>query len=233
MVLAYFVKSITGFGNTLVMGSLFSYIVPNKLTTPVDLLMSIPTNGYMTWRERKHISLKAAVPLAVLMIIGIIPGVYFLKLGSDRVIKAVLGLVIIGTAIQIGIGKSGLQAKKSNPAVLIIIGFISGILAGVFGIGVFVAVYFTKTAVNKHQFRANTCFVFFVENLFRLILYCVTGILNKNVFLMTLALSPAVLIGMVLGIKADKRINEAKLKYIVVIMLILSGVTLFVKNMFF
>lgn len=35
---AYFTKGITGFGNTLVMGSLFSFVVSNRLTTPVDLL---------------------------------------------------------------------------------------------------------------------------------------------------------------------------------------------------
>lgn len=74
---AYFTKGITGFGNTLVMGSLFSFVVSNRLTTPVDLLFGIPTNTYMAWKERKNISLKIVIPLSLMLLAGIVLEHYY------------------------------------------------------------------------------------------------------------------------------------------------------------
>ena len=233
VVFAYYVKAITGFGNTLIMGSLFSFVVPNTVTTPVDLLIGSPANGYMVWRERRSISFKGAAPLALLTVAGAIPGVFFLKMGADWLLKALLGLIIIGLAIQIAAQRNGSRQKKSHPAVLAVVGLISGVLTGVFGIGALVAVYFNKTAENKSQCRSNMCFVFMIEGIFRFILYLATGILTKNIMIMAAALLPAVVIGMALGTKTDKYIDETKMRYIVIALLIVSGATLFVRNMFF
>ena len=49
--LAYFVKGLTGFGNTLVMNSLLSLFKENRFITPIDLMLSIPTNTYMAWKN--------------------------------------------------------------------------------------------------------------------------------------------------------------------------------------
>ena len=69
--LAYTVKGVTGFGNTLVIDSLFSFTESNKLITPIDLLFSLPTNTFITLRERRHITFKTVLPLAILIVIGI------------------------------------------------------------------------------------------------------------------------------------------------------------------
>jgi len=216
-----------------VMGSLFSFVVPNTITTPVDLLMSIPTNAYMAWRERNAILFKTAIPLAALMVVGLIPGTFFLRMGSDWLLRAILGLVLVGVALQIAFQKAEPQGKPNNMLVVALIGLISGILSGIFGIGVLVAVYFTKTAANKQQLRSNVCFVFLCENIFRIVLYWATGILNRDIFFITLALFPAVVIGMALGRKADGYVDEVKMKRAVVVLLVLSGATLFVRNVFF
>jgi len=229
-ILAFFVKAITGFGNTLVMGSLFTFVIPNAITTPVDLLIGLPANGYIAWRERKAITLKVALPLALLMVVGLVPGTFFLKTGPDWLLRASLGLVILGMALQMALKKPEPQTGKLNKAALAFTGLVSGVLSGMFGIGVLVAIYFSKTTDNKQQFRSNTCFVFLFENIFRVVLYWATGILNREVFLITLALLPAVVIGMALGRKADKHVDEAKMKHAVIALLILSGTTLFIRN---
>ncbi|MCX7772963.1 MAG: sulfite exporter TauE/SafE family protein [Clostridia bacterium] len=72
--MAYFAKGITGFGNTLIMASLFSFLIPNRLTTPVDLFLSIPTNAWLFYRNRKSLSMKLAAPLCLTVLIGAIPG---------------------------------------------------------------------------------------------------------------------------------------------------------------
>lgn len=233
-IMAYFVKGITGFGNTLVMGSLFSFVISNRLTTPVDLIFSIPTNAYLVWKDRKSISIRIVVPLSLMMLAGIIPGTFLLKTGNDWLLKSALGLVIIGLAIEILTRKPLLnQTKKTNAGFLVIIGVFSGILAGLYGIGALLVAYISRTADNRNQFRANICCVFLVENIFRFFLYWFSGILNKEVLLLTLLLSPAVVLGMIIGIRVDKKLNEKTVKKFIIILLIVSGTILFLRNALF
>jgi len=236
VVLAFLVKAITGFGQTLVMGSIFSFVLPNTVITPVDFLMSMPANAFIAWRERRSVSLKAALPFAAFTVVGLLPGVLLLRMGSDWQLKAILGLVVAGMAIQIMAGKNdapGTPIKKRHPAVTVFAGLLSGVLIGAFGVGALTAFYFKKITGNKHQFRANTTLVLFIENICRLVIYLATGILNMRVLVLALALMPAMAIGILCGIKLDKRIDERKMKFIVAALLLLSGSTLFIRSAFF
>jgi uncharacterized protein len=229
--LAYFTKGITGFGNTLVMGSLFSFVVSNRLTTPVDLIFSIPTNTYIVWRERKNISMKVVIPLSLMLLAGIIPGTFLLKVGSDWILKSIFGIIVVGMALEMLTRKPSKNGtNKTNPIFLIVIGVLSGVLAGLYGIGALLIAYISRTTNNKSEFRANICCVFLVDNIFRFFLYSFTGILNKEIFLMTLFLSPAVFIGMLIGIKVYSNMKEETVKKSVIALLIVSGVVLFLKS---
>lgn len=231
--LAFFIKGITGFGNTLVMGSLFSFVVSNRVTTPVDLILGIPTNIYMVWRERKNISLNVVIPLSLMLLVGIIPGTFLLKVGSDWVLKSILGLLVVGMAIEMIIRKpTKNESKKSNPIFLVIIGVLSGVLAGLYGIGALLVTYVSRTTNNKNQFRANICCVFLVDNIFRFFLYFYTGILTKEILIFTLGLSPAVILGMMLGFRVDANMKEETAKKTTIALLIISGTTLFLKSFF-
>lgn len=228
---AYFIKGITGFGNTLVMGSLFSFAVSNRLTTPVGLIFGIPTNTYMVWRERKNISTEVVIPLSLMVLIGIIPGIFLLKVGNDRILKSILGVVVVGSALEMMTRKSNKNImKKTNPILLAVTGITSGVLTGLYGTGALLIAYISRTTDNKSQFRANICCVFLVDNIFRFFLYLFTGILNKEILYMTLFLSLAVFIGMMIGVKVDSNMKEETAKKSVIALLITSGTVLFFKS---
>jgi hypothetical protein len=234
--IAYFVKGLTGFGNTLVMGSFFSFVVSNRLTTPVDLILGIPTNIYIAWKERKNISLKIVIPLSLMLLAGIIPGTFLLKVGNDWLLKSMLGVVVMGIALEMLTRKPNNTAnltvtqKRWHKVFLLFIGILSGVLAGLYGIGALLVAYISRTTDNKNQFRANICCVFLVDNVFRFFLYLYTGILNLQVLFYALLLSPAVFIGMKLGLKANNNMNETTVKNAIIIMLMISGGILFIKS---
>jgi uncharacterized membrane protein YfcA len=161
----------------------------------------------------------------------VIPGTFLLKTGNDTLLKAILGLIIIGIAIEMYTRKPSTdEEKKTNPIFLILIGVISGVMAGMYGIGALLIAYISRTTNGKSQFRANTCCIFLVDNIFRLCLYLYTGILNKEVLLLALLLSPAVIIGMILGVKVDSCMDEQSVKKSVVGLLIVSGTILFLRS---
>lgn len=232
--IAYFTKGITGFGNTLVMGSLFSFMISNKITTPVDLLISIPTNVYMVYRERKHIKVTIVLPLSLMLLAGVIPGTLLLKVGNDWVLKSALGIVVVGIGIEMFTRKENKKVKsKKNSIFLVVVGVISGILAGAYGIGALLVAYISRTTSNKWEFRANICCIFLVDNFFRFFLYWYMGILNTSIVTFTAHLIPAVIIGLFLGIKIDSKMNEKTTKTTVITLLVISGVVLLIKSTFF
>ncbi len=122
------------------------------------------------------------------------------------------------------------EVTKNNPIFLIIIGVTSGLLAGLYGIGALLVAYVSRTTDNKRQFRANICCVFLVDNVFRLFLYLFTGILNKEILLLVLFLSPAVILGMIVGVKVDSHMKEETVKKVTITLLIISGTVLLLKN---
>lgn len=233
-ILAYFFKGITGFGNTLVLSPLFSFAASNRLITPVDLVLGFPANVYMAYRERKHISMKIVLPLSLMLAAGIVPGVFFLKTGNDWVLKSILGIVVVAMAVEMALRKpEGPEKRKANPVLLAAIGVASGVLCGLFGIGALLVAYISRTTDSMGAFRANLCAVFVVENVFRLVIYSLTGILTAEALLLSLFLLPASAIGLFIGIKVNARLKPETAKKTVLALLAVSGIALFITNAIF
>ena len=68
-VVAYFIKGLCGFANTLVFTTILSFGTPNVNISPIDY----PTNLILTWENRKKLDSKVYLPLIALVIIGSIP----------------------------------------------------------------------------------------------------------------------------------------------------------------
>ncbi len=231
--LAMFVKGLAAFGNTLVFSPLMNFNADTQLVAPVDLLMTIPANAFMAWRERKSISPAIVIRLVTLIYIGLIPGTIFLSIGSSQVLKVILGLAIVILGAEMLLREKAMKRqseKKSNPIVLIIIGLISGVLCGLFGVGAFLTAYLNRTTSNQSQFRANFCAVFFLENIARFALYLYSGILTLASAKYALCIAPAAVLGLGCGILASKKIPEQHAKKVVAALLVLTGLSLAGQN---
>ena len=52
-VVAYFIKGLCGFANTLVFTAILSFGSVNANISPIDLLLGYPANVILTWENRK------------------------------------------------------------------------------------------------------------------------------------------------------------------------------------
>ena len=86
-VVAYFIKGLCGFANTLVFTAILSFGSVNANISPIDLLLGYPANVILTWKNRKNLDPKVYIPLAVLVLAGSIPGAFLLKNVDARAIK--------------------------------------------------------------------------------------------------------------------------------------------------
>ena len=226
-VCAYFVKGLCGFANTLVFSTILSFSTNNVNISPVELVLGLPSNIMISYKERKSVQWKVCLPLAGLVLLGDIPGILLLKNTNTQVIKGIFGFVIIAIGIEMLLREYMRKTKKSQ-LLLITIGILSGILCGLYGIGALLAAYMGRVTDNSSSFKGNLCIVFLIDNLFRLVMYGVTGIITLATLKQSVILFPFMAFGLFLGMKGSSFLDEKKIKKLVIIMLILSGVSLIV-----
>lgn len=230
-VLAYYVKGLCGFANTLVFTSVLAYGENNASITPVDLLVGVPANALMAWKYRKESDWHVWLPMAVILFIGIIPGTFFLKNVDAHMIKIVFGVIVVLLGVEMLLRERQTKTQKSSKIVMFTIGILSGILCGLFGVGALLAAYFSRTTSDSRAFKGSLSIVFLLENLFRIVLYTVTGVFTWTILQRAALMLPCMVVGLFLGMKSSSMLNEKTAKRVVIIMLIISGISLIVTNL--
>lgn len=227
---AFYVKGLCGFANTLVFTTILSFTAANINISPLELVLGYPTNLIISWKERKAIDLKIVLPLTVMVIVGSFGGALFLKNADITLIKIIFGVLVIIVGIEMLLRELSHKKMESSKILLTIIGILSGFLCGLFGVGALLGAYVGRTTDNMKAFKANLCTVFVIENTFRIGLYLFYGILTVTALKRALVLVPFMLIGLFAGMLSAGRISEHVVKKIVIILMIVSGVALILNN---
>ena len=230
-VCAFWVKGLCGFANTLVFTTILSFGNNNVNISPVELILGYPTNFILAWKERKSIKWRVCVPLALLVVIGSIPGVLFLKNTDTTIVKIFFGVVIIFIGLEMLLREFQTRKIKQSKVVLGIIGILAGLLCGLYGIGALLGAYVNRVTEDSSSFKANICIVFLVENTFRIVLYGLYGIITFDIVKQAIILIPLMFIGLALGMLSVKFLDEKVIKKLVIIMLIISGIALVINNL--
>lgn len=227
---AFFIKGLCGFANTLVFTTILSFGNSNVNITPVELILGYPTNIILAWKERKSIQWKMCLPLALLVIVGSIPGAVFLKSADTGLIKTIFGAVIILIGLEMLLREVQKKKIRQSRIAMGIIGVLSGLLCGLYGVGALLGAYVNRISDDSSSFKANICVVFLVDNTFRIMLYCLWGIITFDIVKQAVMLIPLMLVGLFAGMLSGKFLNERIMKRIVIIMLIISGLALILNN---
>ena len=225
---AFFVKGLAGFANTLAFTTILGFGSSNLEITPMELVLGFPCNIYLAWHERKKISMRKVLPITAMVMLGSIPGAFFLKTLDVKLLKILFGILVIIIGIDMLI-KNGRKPKNGPKALTTLLGLAAGILCGLFGVGVLVAAYISRTADDPDEFKGTVSAVFAVENIFRIALYACTGILTPAILLGALKLVPFMILGLAAGLICSGKMKESIVKKIVIILLIIAGAALIVR----
>lgn len=74
---AFYIKGLCGFANTLVFSSILGFGVNNVNISPIELVLGYPSNIILTVKNRKSLDPKVFIPMAVLVVLGSILGPFF------------------------------------------------------------------------------------------------------------------------------------------------------------
>lgn len=231
---SYFVKGLAGFGDPLISNPMLSLTtLQNNQITPMNLLMNWPLNFYISFKNRKAFSMKATIPMLCCILAGMIPGLLCLKYAASWILKAFLGLVIVICGIEMLTRKESVRSS-GNPIVMAIVSMASGFTAGLYGINLFFVAYIERTGyVNRNQFRGQMCFIFFIENTIRLLIYIFTGFYTMDIIKLALISAVGVVCGMFLGSRVDSKLSEATVRKVITIVFICAGLSTLIKAVIF
>ena len=229
--LAMFVKGLVGFGNTLVFDTITSYTANNVDISPVELLLTYPSNLILALRNRSRLDYRIWLPTAIVVVIGSFTGVNLLRYLDAHLVKIFFALVVIGMSVKMFLD---IRSNVSHPlrgSVRVIFEIFAGLIFGMFGVGTLVAVGMGNNVEDTETFKTNLNMVFVVETTIRIVLYLVYGIITLQTFTRSLMLYPFMFASVFAGMKVASRMNERTVKYLVVLFLFISGISLLVTNL--
>lgn len=218
-----FVQGAIGIGFALIVAPVVGILKPELLPVTLLLLM-LPLNLHVCWRERAHIDWRGATWITVGRFFGTFAGVWLLAVLSARHLGVAVGIF---TVVAAGVA---LIAPPFSP-----------VRASALGVGLFTGVTETATGIGgpplallyQHAkgpvLRATVALCFFVGEMMSLGLLAITGQLGMEQALAGLYLVPAVMLGSALSRMAHHRIGGKGLRMAVLIFSILSGLILIVR----
>jgi len=225
---AFVVKGLVGFGDPLVYNPLLSLQLDNKSISPAMLPVSVVLNASIAWQNRKAFSLKNVLMISVWVLAGVIPGTMLLKVGTSWILKMVLGLLIIFLGVEM-LTRGKAKEMKPSPVFRAFISFCSGMTAGLFGINLLFLIYLERSTKEREEFRGSACFVFLLENSFRLFVYICCGIFTGFTILLSLLATPAAFAGMYIGARIDRHIDNERIHKFMIAVFIIGGISTFLK----
>lgn len=230
--LSFFVKGVCGFANTLVFTTLMSFRSSIVQIAPMMLPLNFPSNLIMIWDGRKGIDWKICGPLCAMVIVGVIPGTFFFSNMDTRLLEVIFGIVVVLISLEMLLNR-----RKAKAAIrkidwkMSLLGVVAGFACGFCNTGVLVGTYLSKVTDDTRAFKANANIVYTLSDIIRLVMFISLGVFNRKVLWETLMIFPIAMLGLWLGMKSSRVINETIAKKVVLVMLVFSGLGLVINNL--
>jgi uncharacterized membrane protein YfcA len=227
MLFASFTHSLVGFGSALVAMPMLTKIVGVQVAAPLVALIAPTVEIFLLIRYRYAFNLRVVWRLIAGAVAGIPLGVWALRQVDERIILTILGVVLILYALYALLRFKLPVLEHSSWAYGF--GFIAGLLNGAYNTsGPPVIIYGSCRGWGPAEFKANLQGFFTVAGLWVIANHAFNGNLIPLVWRHYLLSTVAVALGLWLGLKLDRRIDQATFRKIVLVLLIILGLTMFI-----
>ena len=221
--IAGFFQGLTSFGFSLIAIPFLVIMFPLQETVPIIVILSICANICVIYNCIKEVKIGKMWLLILAGIIFVPFGSFALVYIDSNYLKLVFAIIVIVFSLLLFLNKS--FPIKNEKIGYTLAGSLSGFLNGSLSLsGPPVVLFLSNQGVRKESFRANLSFYFIILNLIAIGTYLSNGLLSIIILEKTLYFIPAMLLGVFIGIKKAKKLNEVLFKKIALMLLIISGV---------
>jgi uncharacterized membrane protein YfcA len=227
---ATLIRSTLGFGEALVAVPLLSLAIPVTVAAPLAVSVSVIVALAIVMQDWRRIDVGSAGGLIVASLFGLPLGILLLTSADERLVKLVLGTVIILFSIYSLVTGSVRRLPGDSRLWLAACGFVGGILGGAYGMnGPPLVVYGTMRGWSPQQFRATLQGYFLPVSLAGLVGYAGVGLWDASVTRYFLWSLPSVAAATVLGHAINRRVNSDRFTQLVFGALLVIGAVLVVQ----
>ncbi len=229
ILVAYFMRGITGFGSGLIAIPLLAHFLPLPFVVPMVLVLDFSASVALIRHSRLQVRWDEVRPLLLPSLVGIVLGATLLVNLPREPLLAGLGMLVLFFGVRYVFNVHGdkpITRLWSLPA-----GFSGGFIGAMFGTGgpPFV-IYLTHRLRDKTEFRGTLSGLFMLDGAVRLVTFLVMGLLIQPSMLTALLVSlPLMAAGLYLGHKVHVGISQRQQLAVVGLLLLGSGGSLLWK----
>jgi uncharacterized membrane protein YfcA len=243
IMVTHFVEGITGFGCTVLALPFAISLVGIKAAVPALVVIGWIIALYIVVIDFQNIIWKEYFKIVSVVIFGLPIGIWLFSNLSDALLKKLLGVFMILISTRGIIAAFRTKKFESCPTkkadffcnktvkkfLYNVILFLGGIIHGAFSSGgPFIVIYATGALPDKGNFRATLSALWLTLNLVLIIKNINQGLMSISILKLIFCALPFLIVGMVLGNMAHSRIKEDLFTKIVYVILLISGIFMFI-----
>ncbi|MEO2018523.1 MAG: sulfite exporter TauE/SafE family protein [Fuerstiella sp.] len=222
IVLAGLIRGAFGFGDALLAMPLLALIVPPTTAAPTVALAALLISVVILVREWRHIEFASTAVLTVSGLVAIPFGVQFLQSGDDRIVKAILGIVVAGFAVWSLWRPDRFSLKTDRTAPLF--GILAGLLGGAYNTsGPPLVIYGTLRRWTPQQFRASLQGYCLLASVWTLTWHRAEGLLTQGILHQFAIAAPFIVLATVIGQRLTRDVAAERFIRWIFVALVLVG----------
>lgn len=218
-----FIQGATGMGFAMVAAPVVSLLDPSLIPVALLLLM-IPLNGYISFRERKHLDWRGVKWITVGRFAGTFIGLWILLIVNLHQLELLIGwstVLAAGVALLV-------PPFDPNRTGLVVVGLITGITETSTGVG-----GPPLALAYQHKpgpiLRSTVAACFLVGEAISIVVLSFTGKITAATMIATIGLLPFLAAGSLLSRFVHQRLSGPLLRYIVLGFSIISGAVVIIQ----
>ncbi len=217
------IQGATSFGFSLFALPILATFLPLKIIVPMLVIYSIIMNSIILYKIREHVKIRRILMLIIAAVIATPIGANILISMNEKVLQLIVGVIVAISALSFYFGY---KIKIKNEKIAYIpVGFLSGILNGSVSLsGPPVILFLTNQGVEKQVFRATLTAYFWILNIMTVATFLYKRLISAEILKLTIYLLPALIIGVLIGIKLGNKVKEETFKKLTTVLLICMGI---------
>jgi len=230
IVMASFIRGLTGFGFAVVATPLLSLIYPPAVAVPVAMILQIPSGLPTVLRDWEDTNFRAAVTAWMGGLPGLIPGVFLVSKMPENMMRLVVGGIVMLSTVALAFGRK--LDRNPKPYELIGAGALSGLMQGAVAMpGPPVILLVLASSWSAARCRATLSFVFLLLGTAGLVFAAIHGIVTKESILIAAVAVPGLLLGQAVGSYLFDRVDAQRYRSISAACVALTGLLVLIRGL--
>lgn len=227
--LAYAVFGIGGFGAGVVGLPLIAHVMPLREAVPTTLLLDLGFSLLLGVRNRRLVDRAELLRLAPFILAGMAVGVLALARAPEAALVGVLGVFVTAYALYSLLARAAPGPAPTGWAAPA--GLFGGVFTALYGTGgPIYTVYLARRIADTARLRATVGTLVFAAAFVRLVLFTGSGFYDGwRLPLLAATLVPGAGIGYAIGSRVHHRLPQTKVRRLIWMLLVASGVSLLVR----